>query len=165
MRVDRIPRSYCGRAFNFGGGDHTKTDPRAPEVTRTQIRRKMKTGFLATGRQGGSENSSFTMYLVKKKLTIFSAQKDFRRLRRRTSIGLLCLLENIRTWCPFAALMVCVYARMRTACVCACVHAHVCAGVSCRIKTPQAPLSSQRIRHCQLRCTIAHLVLGAPPPL
>ena len=44
----------------------TEIDPRALEVTRTQIRQKMKMGFLESACQGGSEKSSFAMSLVKK---------------------------------------------------------------------------------------------------
>ena len=59
----------------------TETDPGAPEVTRTHnSAKKMKMGLLESARRGGSEKSSFAMYLVKKKMTIYNSQKVVRRL-------------------------------------------------------------------------------------
>ena len=88
---------WGGRAFNLGGWvggvdtalwldppppkkaqltgprNPTETEPRAPEVTRTQkIRQKMKMVFLEPARRGGSEKSSFAMDVVKN-ITIFNA--------------------------------------------------------------------------------------------
>ena len=81
-----------GRAFNsWGGGSDTalwlaplpkkrlnswdpellpRLTPGAPEVTGPQIRQEMKTGDLE-----GSEKTSFTIYLVRKKLDHFQRSK------------------------------------------------------------------------------------------
>ena len=52
------------RAQLTGPPNPTKTDSRAPEVNRTQIRQKMKMVFLEFARRGGSEKLSFAMYSV-----------------------------------------------------------------------------------------------------
>ena len=91
-----------GRAFNWEGGGRfsplaspppspkkgsidgapknpTETDPRAPEVTQTRnsAKKKMKRVFLESARRGGSERSSFAMYLVKQKIEHFQCSKRF----------------------------------------------------------------------------------------
>ena len=38
----------------------------------------MKMGFLESVRRGGAEKTSFAVYLVKEKKTIFDAQDNFR---------------------------------------------------------------------------------------
>ena len=51
--------------------------PRPRRRPRPKIRQKMKMGFLESARRGGSEKSSFAMYLVKLPFDHFNAQKIF----------------------------------------------------------------------------------------
>ena len=59
-----------------GPRNPTETDPRAPEVTRTENLAKNEIGIFGTAGPGGAEKS-FAMYLEKNNLTIFNGQKNF----------------------------------------------------------------------------------------
>ena len=72
-----------------GPQNPTETDPQASQVTQTQKPAKNENGVLESVCRGGSEKSSFAMCLVKKKWTIFNAQKHFRRLRRESAQQLI----------------------------------------------------------------------------
>ena len=84
-----------GGLFNWGGGGSIeppgktpprraqltgppksyRADPRAPKVAGPEIRQKRKTGFLESARRGGSEKSSFAMYLLGGKIDHFQWSK------------------------------------------------------------------------------------------
>ena len=54
----------------------TETDPRTPEVIRTQNSAKNENGIFGISASAGSGNSSFAMYLVKK-IDHFQCSKKF----------------------------------------------------------------------------------------
>ena len=76
--VDRALRPDPPPSPKKGSIDRTpKILPRLTPGPPPKIGKKRKWDFLDSARQGGSEKSSFAIYLVKKKSTNFSAQKNF----------------------------------------------------------------------------------------